>query len=257
MNFRSIYLAAFVSASICLGNCSSSTSESNLKDELEKVAGSGDTKAGGNSCLLSYVEKLDQLLTADLAGEASGYKSEEAKVDYSKVLKNPSTHQVRYAWKGDRKKTMNIAGMDRQIPVDDEVILFGIKAVSREDFKRNRRNATDEEVAAMNAQIEKALSGKSDNEAVNKQLEKLEKMGVDKKSVASTGSAIGGLAARVAQSYSEVAGLGDAAAWNSYEQKLYVLQDGVEFSVSVNIGDENTNQEKSIGLARKILQICK
>lgn len=256
MKLKSLYLPALLFGMIYLPGCSSSGSESSLKDELEKVTQAKGGKAGGNTCLLKYAEKLDELLTAEIAGETMNSDAADAEFDYSQLLSNPVHHSVRYAWKGSRTRMLKIGANEVEVPVKDQVTLHGIASVTPDEFRRSRRNVTDEELAEMNRRIEEALSGKTENEAVKKQLEKLEKLGVDKSTVAGAGSAIGGMAGKVAQSYSEVPGLGDAAAWNSHEQRLYVLDDGVEFSVSVDLGDINVNKEKSVTLAKKILDIC-
>jgi len=255
MKVRYLLLSTLLSGVIILQGCSSSGSENSLNDLENATASKG--KSGGNKCLLDYAEKLDELLTRELAGETVQYTPEDAEKDYSKVLSNPLYHSVRYSWKSDRTKSMSFGAHEVMVPVRDEVALYGINPVTYDEFKQRRRNVTDEELAEMNKRISETLSGQTENEAVKKQLEKLEKMGVDQSTVQGMSSSVTGMAGKVAQSYSEVSGLGDAAAWNSYEQRLYVLDRGVEFAVAVSAGeDENVNKEKSVALAKKILNIC-
>lgn len=245
-------------ATYFLYSCSSSGSESSLKDELAGASGKTEAKkTGSNKCLLGYADKLDELFTKPEAVEVSGLDGEKADFKYTKIMTDPFYHYAMFSWDGSRVKKIKVGNMEIDAPVSDQITLYGIRAMSEEEFKRNRRNVTDEELAQMNQQIEKALSGDTENKAIKERLDKLEKMGVDKKTVVGTGSAIGGMAGRVAQAYKEVPGLGDVAAWNTVEKRLYVLSGGVEFSVAVDLGDESTDQTKAVTLAKKILAKCK
>jgi len=64
--------------------------------------------------------------------------------------------------------------------------------------------------------------------------------------------------ANVSKSYTDVEGLGDAAAWNSYANTLNVLQNGVQFELYVLVSnDGEENKKTAIAVAEKVLEVCK
>ncbi len=245
---------ALLLSTICLLGCNSSTSDSTIKDALSDAAG----KKTANSCLLDYTEKLDALLTPEIAAATAGRDTAGTTYKYSKVLKNPVYHSVGYSWETDRTVEKNVVGFTIQVPVSDEVTLYGIQAVSLAAFKESRRNRTDEELEMAAKAMENALSGQTDNPEIKKRLKQLEEMGVDPETVVGTGKSLSGIAGEISQAYTFIPGLADAASWNAIEQRLYVNHQGAEFSVSVILGnDKEANKQKTIRLAHRLLDSCK
>lgn len=209
-------------------------------------------------CLSDYAEKLDELLTVDLAAEVAGAPKDEAGKKYSKIMKSPDYHSVTYEWKSDRIKTVNAAGFSVDVPEKNVVELKGIKKMKREYFDLSRRKVTDEQTDAMNREIDKALEGKSGNEKINERLKKLDELGVDKETQKQMTGAMTGMFAEVAKAYAPVEGVGEAASWNSVENCLYVFNNGVEMAVIVNISaDESVNKDKAVLLMRKLMEHCR
>ena len=243
--------------SFCQLSCGGGTSDKTEKASLAEIP--ADPKAeGGNTCLLGYADKLDQLLTLKMAADFAMLPAESAKVKYFNAMKNTDNHDVKYLWKSDRKRSMKDVGVDMVVPVSNLVQLNGIKKRSFESFKLTHRAPTDAELKQADKAMEDAFDKKSGNKKVNEQVEKLEEMKVDKGTQKSVAKSMGGAFAKVAQSYREVRGLGEAASWNAVERRLYVLDNGVEISVSVDLSDDDAvNEQKAIVLMKQLLSKCK
>ncbi|TDE18018.1 hypothetical protein [Dyadobacter psychrotolerans] len=212
---------------------------------------------GGNTCLLGYSDKLDQLLTLDAAAGFTALPANAAKVSYSKVMKNTASHSIKYSWIGDRKRSMKDAGMDMVLPVKEQIELHGIKEKTLTEFKASHRAPTNEEIRKRDKAVNDALDGKSGKKEINENLEKLDKMKVDKSTQKGVAQNMGNVFAKVAMAYEDVAGLGDAASWNSFERRLYVLDNGVEISLSVDLSaDESVNKKKAVLILTQLLSKC-
>lgn len=238
-------------------SCSGKSGET-VAESAEHVETVDLDAIGQNDCLLGYVSSLDKLLTLELAANLIDQPSAEAKTSYSTVMKNSAYHSIKYSWKSDRIKNMKDLGIKMDIPADNLVILHGIRPMSHNQFKSSYRVPTNEELSHSEKAIDDALEGKSNNQKINEQVDKLDKMNIDKQTQKSNAKKVGGIVAKVAQAYQDVEGIGDAASWNSVENRLYVLDKGVEISVTVEISnDEKENKAKSITLVQQLLSICK
>lgn len=226
---------------------------------LQSVTENVDPNAkGGNTCLLAYSDKLDELLTLEMASELSGLPADAAEKDYSRVMKNPEYHSCGYGWKGKRVKKIEISKRHTiDAPIKDMVKIEGLKPVSLEYFKKSRTAPTDKDLADMDKTIDNALDKETGNKKLEDAKDKLDELGVSKETQKNVAGQMGGMFKEIAKAYSDVSGLGDAAAWNSIEKRLYVLDDGVELSVSVDLSDDaEADKGKAIELARKLLAKC-
>lgn len=213
----------------------------------------GDNYA--QSCLLTFKEKLDGLLTLDKAAEIAGIPKEQAKPNYNRVMKNSSYHSMQYVWKSGRQKSMLVMGNQITVPVDDIIELHGLKQVTLDYFQNSHRPPTQQQIDASRREIDKAFDGKSDNEKVNAKVRKLDEMKVDKQTQKSTAGSLNSVFAEAAKSYVPVSGVGQAAAWNSFENRLYIYSDGIELSVTVDVSkDSDINKSKAITLAKALLK---
>ncbi len=256
----------FLSCAMTLASCSKAqqtkeNEEVNLDDvisEVNKRRGADPDASGGNKCLLSYAGKMDELLTLELAGKLIGFSPEKAKTQYSKVMKNTDYHSLSYSWKNGRIGEISIlGGKPLKTEMPDVVVLENLKAISMTQFRKSYRPPTDEEINQMKQVTKDVREGKVQNEEARQAQNKLDKMGVDKKTVGAASEKMEGLFTKAAKAYSDVTGIGDAASWNSFESKLYVLSNGVQFCVRVDIGDEAKEKEKALIIAREILNKCK
>jgi hypothetical protein len=221
----------------------SATSQSPV-EAIERAAAKASpasSAAAANACLLGYQTRYDALLPLEKAAQVASRPAEAAEVEYSKVLKNPQYHSVRYTWKGARTRKVEVLGREIEVPQHDTVELTGLTSSTLESFKGTYRAATDADESALNAEIdrskEKALATEG-GKAVAKN--------------------VGGMLMQVARAYRDVDGIGDAASFNSVESTLYVLDRGVKFAVTVNLDDDAAaNRDKAIGLARQIVETCR
>ena len=83
-------------------------------------------------------------------------------------------------------------------------------------------------------------------------------MQVDKQTQKSTASALSSVFAQAAKSYVDVTGIGQAASWNSFENRLYIFEKGIELSVTVDLSsDSQFNRKKAIELGKSLLAACR
>lgn len=244
--FPLILVVALLGSAACSSSDTPAPSGANESpvDAIERAAAKASpasSAVAANACLLGYQTRYDVLLPLERAAQVASRPAEAAEVDYSKVLKNPEYHSVRYSWQGKRTRKVEVLGREIEVPQPDTVELTGITASTLEAFRRTYRAATDSDAAALNAEIdkskEKALATES-GKAVAKN--------------------VGGMLMQVARAYRDVEGLGDAASFNSVESTLYVLDRGVKFALNVNLQDDAAaNQEAAIGLAKDIMATCR
>ena len=240
----------------CGGNARDKPKGGTVSESKESENADPDEK-GDNTCLLGYADKLDQLLTLEAAAGFAELPGSAAKVSYSKVMKNSAYHSIKYSWVGDRKRNMKHMGIDMVLPVKNQIEVHGIKGNTIAAFKTSHRVPTAEELKKRDKAVSDALDGKSGSNEVNDKVEKLDKMNVDKSTQKGVAQNMGNVFAKVAMAYEDVAGLGDAASWNSFERRLYVIDNGVEIAVSVDLSyDESVNKEKAIAILKNLLKVC-
>jgi hypothetical protein len=219
---------------------------------------SESSEKGANTCLLGYADKLNLLLTKEMAMELAQLPADNMKEKYFTQLKNQEHHHIRYSWKSKRTKNLKGIGMDMDVPADDIIQLNGLKPMTEKYFKMSRSVPTEDQLAKMDQTLNDAFDRKSGNEAVNKRLDKLDSLKVNRETQKKVGKSMGGAFAKIAQAYSDVQGIGDVASWNSIENTLYVLDGGVEMSLQVELSSDHLqNKEKAIVLAGQLLKKCK
>lgn len=232
-------------------SCNNSTSQKNA--DVNTVAQNSEV----SNCLLDYATHYDQLLTVNEAASIIGRASSEADIKYNKVMRNTQYHEVVYSWQTDR--TIRVQGV--VIPDEDRISISGIGKKSREDFKRDYSRRTEEEIAALNEQInqhlEKEFDNKSSSEKIEASKKRMNEMGVSNETGKNTAKNIGGTLSSSLGAYEEVQDLGDAAAWNTKDKNLYVLYKGVQFCVGIHMGDDDaTNKKAAIKTAKIIINKC-
>jgi hypothetical protein len=221
-----------------------------------------ENKGGNNACLMAYADKYDELFTLDDAVKITGFAKVDAETEYSKIIKNTAYHHIAYRWKSDRMKIIKVSNMEVEVPVENTVEVSGIEAKTLEAFQRDYSVKTDAEIAALNKNMNKAMDdafeGKSESETANKAMSKVKEMGQSKEDVkAITGNMQDNVFSKVLKAYQPVANLADAASWNTFEQRLYVLKNGVKFQITADLSDDaNFNKQKAIAAAQLILAKC-
>lgn len=221
-----------------------------------------ENKGGNNACLMAYADKYDELFTLDDAVKITGFAKADAETEYSKIMKNTAYHNITYQWGSSRMKMIKVSNMEVEVPVKNLIEVSGIEAKTAETFKRDFSLKTDAEIAEMNKNMNKAMDdafeGKSESDAANKAMVKVKEMGQSKENVkAITGNMQDNAFSKVLKAYQPVENLADAASWNTFEHRLYVLKNGVKFQVTADLSDDtNFNKGKAIEAAKLILAKC-
>lgn len=211
-------------------NQPSSNTAEELKNSMNET-----TKAAAE-----FKGKLDELLTPEMAAAISTYDIAEVKKKYSQVLKDPSTHNLRYEWKKGRTRKIDIGKNGTVIPVPDYLEISWVKNTSLQKFKSDYRTPTPEELEKLKAMMDKKMNAMAAEGKISQ-----ENAGLGKGLAESLGKGV---------SFEPVANTGEYAVWNTKQKELKVFYNGLEFEVTVELGDdENLNKEKSITLAKRII----
>ena len=221
----------------------------------ESLRGKDPDASGGNTCLLAYQQKYDQLIAESEVSAATGFSPGVMETKYNKVMK-PEYHSFQYTFKNGRKG--KVLGFDREMELSDVVSVGSIKAMSLQQFKDSYRVVTDEEMQAVQEALNDLSDGGSGNDQADAALKKAKDQNLDKKTIRKAGGGILSTIKEVSKANTPVAGVGDAAVWNPVTDDLHVLQDGVKFDLKASISnDKEVNKALAIKLAQKVLEHCK
>ncbi len=210
--------------------------------------------SGGNKCLLGYGNRFDELLTEADVLAATGFSADVMEVDYSRVIVDPGFHTLSYRF--DNKRIQTIAGYTQ--PYKDHVNLQRIRSISLTQFKNSYRAMTDEEDKVVKNIIDDVTEGNVSSADAKEAKDQLDASGIDKETTKDIMGSLADMFKEVAKGYRNVEGLGDAAVWNLATNELTVLDNGVQFELSVDAkGDPKENQAIAIALAKRILDKCK
>jgi hypothetical protein len=216
------------------GNSQNTAKKTDVTTEMNKAV---DKTLGKTTT--QFDGKLDQLLTLDMAAVATGYKAAEAKAEYSKVLKSPATHSMKYSWKKGRKEYFK--QLKEALEVDDYVELAWVKNTDLNTFKRNYHTPTAEEIEAADKAVNKAMAEKVQSGSITK-----EQAGLAKDMAKGLGNGL---------SFTEIPNLGEYAVWNNKDKTLKTYYKGLEFEVRCVVStDEAVNRAKSIAAAKMIVE---
>lgn len=211
--------------------------------------------SGGNTCLLDYQKKLDQLLTADMVTRATGFSEHVMDSSYLRIM-GPAYHEVSYKFKNGRKG--KVRGLTGEFELKDMVAAGSVKPMSLTQFEDSYRVITEEEQKLAEESFNDAIEGKTGDKKADEAIDKLKKSNVSKEAVKKSGGALMSAFKEVSEGYREEKGLGDAARWNTVTNRMTVLQNGVQFELVVEISnDTEKNRETAIAIAKEILKKCK
>ena len=221
-------------------SCDTKSSDSNTKKSVSsKVEKSSTLKAD------DFKERLDELLTLEMAAKVSGFDASKAMKEYENKTgalfgdKDAPPSECNYFWDNGRTIDIKVSQGTMNIPYKDRL---GIKSVSNtnlEDFKQRYGVLTEEQ---------QALASKKLAEAANKNKPEKEKTEAEKKTMDVGTGIINKLQPE------EIAAVGDAATWYPNFSELKVLYRGLLFALEVDISDDkNINRAKSIELANMII----
>lgn len=222
--------------------------------EAEARRGADPAASGGNTCLLAYQEKYDQLIGEQEVLDVTGFRADVMETKYNKVMK-PEYHSFDMKFKNKRKG--KVRGLDIVMELPDVVSVGAIKSMSLNQFKDSYRVVSDEEMQAARDALNDMADGKSSDPEAAAALDAAEKQNVSKETVKKVGGGVLDVIKEVGKANTVVEGVGDAAVWNTVSNELYVLQNGVKFQVRAEVS-EDTGKNKAIAMeiARRILKKC-
>ncbi|GAA4432194.1 hypothetical protein GCM10023091_03870 [Ravibacter arvi] len=237
------------------GGKSKGGSGENIDHAVSSKSKNNDEKEG-NSCLLAYQHKYDQLLSESEVLSVTGFSGEVLETEYSNVLKNPETHEFLYKFKNGRMG--KIRGIRQEIELPDVVVVGSIQPMSLNTFNQSYRVITDAEKAAAKEALSEAAAGSSGNADAEKALKRAKEQNISKEQIRKTGNALTDAFQEISRGYRTVEDLGDAATWNVETGQLIVLKNGVKFEVRADVSnDMQKNKRVATELAGRILDRCK
>jgi hypothetical protein len=181
--------------------------------------------------------KLNELLTLDMTIRATNYKPDQVEIEYDTFSDNPRDHSLTYSWDHGRVVSRDLGFMSIELPDKDMIQLSWVAATTYEDFERNYRPITKEDLERANKAMEEHLN-KSDlsEEAGNMArglLGDLSQMSINRE---------------------WIDGVADAAVWIEGESSLKVFHKGLMFSLYANTGAEKAKERQLVlNLARMMV----
>ena len=233
-------LIALVSIFLFAFSCNGDKTEKEQLNSLEKEALEVTKEAGLKA--EDFKDKIDELLTLEMAAQASGLPETEATKKHNTTV----MESVKYEWKSDRTKKVAINGQTINVPATNYIELSWVKNTTLEQFKHDYHNPTAEELQkASSAMDKKANELNAEGKASKEQTDaanNIAKNSISKFKV------------------EEVPNLGDYAVFvNSgimgvSTRDLKVFYKGLSFTLEVDLSDNAANNDKkAIETAKMII----
>jgi len=226
----SIFLVAFT----CEGD-KKTDDLNNLEEDVSNLLNEAGIKAE------DFKGKLDELLTLEMAAQVTGLPAGEAEKETTFIT-------VSYQWESDRTTTVEITkGNKMTVPASNSIELSWVKNTTLEEFKRQNRNPTAEEL-------------KKGEVAIDKKMKELE---ADGKATNDQSSAASGIAksAMASAMFEDVPNLGTHAVFVNLVfmgmpmRELKVFYRGIQFTLSTDLSDDAAyNDKKAIETAKLIIK---
>jgi hypothetical protein len=236
-----VVLCIYLVTSSCQ-NEKKSKYQKGLETEAASVVDAASLKA------VDFKDKLDELLTLEIAAQVSGLPAAKAEKDHSKFS---SLESISYEWESERTKAIEISkGIPLQIPIPNSIELSWVKNNSLADFKHSYHNPTPEEL-------------KRAEKAMDKKMNELEADGKATKDQTSTAS---GIAKNSISKFSveEVPNLGtysvfvNSGIMGAKLRDLNVFYRGISFQITADLSDDAAyNDKKAVETARLIIEKLK
>jgi len=233
-------LIALVSIFLFAFSCNGDKTEKEQLNSLEKEALEVTKEAGLKA--EDFKDKIDELLTLEMAAQASGLPETEATKKHNTTV----MESVKYEWKSDRTKKVAINGQTINVPATNYIELSWVKNTTLQQFKHDYHNPTAEELK--NAEI-----------AMDKKANELNAEGKASKEQT---DAANNIAKNSISKFKveEVPNLGDYAVFvNSgimgvSTRDLKVFYKGLSFTLEVDLSDNAANNDKkAIETAKMII----
>jgi hypothetical protein len=242
MKARYLIIIVITIKSLLIGACSGQGG--NSEANVNKV----NTSKSKNPVTINaevFSGKLDELLTLEMAANASGFEASKATKQHENnahkafggTPKPP--RECNYYWDNGRKRTISVGDNTMQVPRKDLVGINWVSNTTLERFQRNYGALSDQQKRDATKQLEEEASKKA-SEDIQIADQKMMEIGSDM---------IQNLKAEV------VTGVGNAAVWYENANELKVFHNGLTFALLVDISDDNgLNKAKSIDLANTIIR---
>ena len=142
-------LIALVSIFLFAFSCNGDKTEKEQLNSLEKEALEVTKEAGLKA--EDFKDKIDELLTLEMAAQASGLPETEATKKHNTTV----MESVKYEWKSDRTKKVAINGQTINVPATNYIELSWVKNTTLEQFKHDYHNPTAEELQKASSAMDK------------------------------------------------------------------------------------------------------
>lgn len=231
----SLSFIAFISCND--GNKSAEMGGMDLDSAMEIIDAGSPKPKKGNKCLLSYVEKRDQLITAEEIIQLSGFSKDVLEVDETQTFSDPGRWEYAYNFNNKRiYKHTTPLGDVYNLETPDRFAIKDIRPMTEEEFKSKFRPASDEELDYAKESVQQEVQDEA---------------------AAELAGDLTTILAAIADGERRVNNLGDLAAYNIVTGELKVLKNGAMFEVAVDASeDPKVNQKYAFEMARMILDKC-
>ena len=142
-------LIALVSIFLFAFSCNGDKTEKEQLNSLEKEALEVTKEAGLKA--EDFKDKIDELLTLEMAAQASGLPETEATKKHNTTV----MESVKYEWKSDRTKKVAINGQTINVPATNYIELSWVKNTTLQQFKHDYHNPTAEELQKASSAMDK------------------------------------------------------------------------------------------------------
>lgn len=179
--------------------------------------------------LAAKATALHEIISPEEVAKVAGVDAALIGMHYENYSPDPSRHSVQYHWPGG--KTVSLPG-GHSIDEYHSLGIAFVKPVSREEFKAQYHNNADLQKKVNELGADSTLGA---DEAIAEARYISEYAGVRK--------------------LEEVPRVGEMAFWETPVQALHVFADGVTFTITVNLGeDEKENRNKAVEMVKAILK---
>lgn len=237
---RIIYFLPTLGLLILL-SCSSNGKANEKKSEQNAVSTQEKKSVTLNAD--NYSGKLDELLTLEMAAQASGFDASKATKEHDNKAsaifggeKKPP-RECNYLWENGRTRAVSVGGNTINAPYKDKVGINSVSNTTLERFQRNYGVLTDDQ--------KKAAAQKLEEEAANRE-----------KGQTEAGQQMTGVGKTMITNLQVelITGVGEAASWYPNSNEIKVFYGGITFALVVDVSDDKSvNKAKSIALAQQII----
>lgn len=192
----------------------------------------------------SFTGKLDQLLTAEMAAEISGFSASQATKEHGNDAHKAfggepkPPRECYYLWDNGREATRTVAGNTMTYKTKDRVGIHSVSNTTLERFTRSYPVLSAEQKAEAQQQLAAEQAKQTDNTG----------------NPANAQTAQMGAGMIQSLEVEEIQSVGEVARWYPRTNELRVFYRGLGFAVVVDVSADTTlNRSKAIALAQTLI----